>query len=423
MQKENFYIEKCKTLIEEKLAWGSSATWQNQDFENLSEKIFQATETQLSITTLKRLWGKVQYNSTPNAATLNALAQFVGYENWRAFTANGFQLPIEKDAIISESIQKPELETPSVFLQKKSHSKTIWGILGVVLIASAVAFWAFNKKAKTLIFNNLAFSSAPVTEGIPNSVVFKYDASDSNADSVFIQQSWDERLRFKVDKFQKEYVSTYYRPGYFRAKLVLNDSIVKEHDLFIESQGWLGMIERDQIPIYFSKKTIEKQGKMGIYEADVTQQGIDFSTATPWVCLTQVDKNKTVPSDNFVMEIELKNTYNKGDGICQQTRIVLLATEGVIMIPLSIKGCIGELELHIASEFFDGKTKDLSLFGVDFGDWVSVRYAVKNNYAKIFVNNQLAYEGIQNPLMGTVVGTRIGFKGAGEVRRFELRKL
>lgn len=85
MNKEEHSLKKCREVIEKKLAWGSSERWQNQDFENLSERIFEETRVQLSISTLKRLWGKIPYDSTPNLGTLNALAQFAGYDNWRVF--------------------------------------------------------------------------------------------------------------------------------------------------------------------------------------------------------------------------------------------------------------------------------------------------------------------------------------------------
>ena len=77
--------ENCKQLIEEKLGWGSSEHWTNQDFDLLSEKIYAVTGVALSQTTLKRIWGKVKYDSAPTVTTLNTLAKFVGFDNWRDF--------------------------------------------------------------------------------------------------------------------------------------------------------------------------------------------------------------------------------------------------------------------------------------------------------------------------------------------------
>ncbi len=417
MPNEAFFILKCRELIEEKLAWGKSEHWQNQDFESLSEKVFEETSISLSTSTLKRIWGKVKYNSTPNVATLNALAQFVGYENWRVFKTDGFQPS-------NESVE-PATNTSPAFSQKKYIGKKILmglAVVGVVGLISILLFGVISKKTKILAFKNIQFTSTPVTSGLPNSVVFRYDASKSNADSVFIQQSWDNRRRFEVDKNAHEFVSTYYLPGLFRAKLLLNDSIVKEHDLLIETDGWLGTIDKEPIPVYFSENQIEKNGTLEITLTNLEKQENDFKKEVPWVSLFNVQKSNEVSSKNFTMKTEVKNTFGDGDGICQQTKIVLFGTEGVTMIPLSIKGCVGELSLVIANEEFKGTTKDLSGFGVNFNDWVKVKFEVRNNFAKIFINDQLVYEGNQKMDIGRIVGTRIRFKGTGSVRFFELKE-
>src|SRR5579863_4219167 len=85
MEKEKQLLVLCRGLIEKSLNWGDSGIWGNDDFERLSEKIFEKTRVQLSISTLKRIWGKVRYENFPTTATLNALAGFLGYESWREF--------------------------------------------------------------------------------------------------------------------------------------------------------------------------------------------------------------------------------------------------------------------------------------------------------------------------------------------------
>lgn len=83
-------IEKTIKLYESNTGWGDSDEWTNQDFVILSEKIQERTGEALSHVTLKRVWGKVKYNSLPTTHTLDTLVQFLGYENWRAFrTQNG----------------------------------------------------------------------------------------------------------------------------------------------------------------------------------------------------------------------------------------------------------------------------------------------------------------------------------------------
>ncbi len=71
--------------IEAQLAWGEGSTWTNKDFQELSERIFDHTRQQLSVTTLKRVWGRAERVANPSGATLDILAEFAGYGSWRAF--------------------------------------------------------------------------------------------------------------------------------------------------------------------------------------------------------------------------------------------------------------------------------------------------------------------------------------------------
>src|SRR6201993_2881697 len=79
-------IRQVIRLYEEKTGWGDSSQWSNQDFLQLSELIREKTGVMISHVTLKRIWGKVKYESLPNTHTLNTLVQYLGYENWRDFS-------------------------------------------------------------------------------------------------------------------------------------------------------------------------------------------------------------------------------------------------------------------------------------------------------------------------------------------------
>ena len=67
--------------------------WTNQDFLRLSELIAEKTGVTVSHVTLKRVWGKVRYDSLPNTHTLNTLVQFLGYDNWRDFSVKNARCP------------------------------------------------------------------------------------------------------------------------------------------------------------------------------------------------------------------------------------------------------------------------------------------------------------------------------------------
>jgi hypothetical protein len=87
MLSETELILYCRKLIETELSWGLSDRWSNQDFERLSGMIMERTQAKLSVSTLKRIWGKVRYDSLPTVTTLNVMANYVGYTSWRDFVA------------------------------------------------------------------------------------------------------------------------------------------------------------------------------------------------------------------------------------------------------------------------------------------------------------------------------------------------
>lgn len=405
MTENQSLLLKCRELIENKLGWGSGTSWQSQDFENLSNRIFEETNVMLSASTLKRIWGKVQYNSTPNLSTLDTLARFADFLNWRSFT---------------NSLMEASELTTSAARKKYTLSRIVGIVLFIAVCILLIGFAFLKQPVKKLTYNHISFSSSPVTFGVPNTVVFKYDASNSNADSVFIQQSWDPKRRFKVDKNHHEYTSTYYMPGYYRAKLVLNDSVVREHDVLIESTDWMGLFYREPIPVYLPENIFNHGDWLGITESDLKSDQLDYHAQAPVFILTHVNKSFNVSSKNFTLDLELQNTYNQASTPCKQTNIMLLGTEGVITIPLSAPGCVGELKLRLGENLIEGTTNDLSAFGVDFQKPVQLRCVSRLNNIRIDLNGNTVYEGAFDKGIGKVIGARISFQGTGYIKSFKL---
>src|SRR6187399_3049227 len=101
MQVDSSHLKTCISLIEAKLGWPPSSNWRDFEFTELSDRIYDVTSVQLSTTTLKRIFGKVKYESLPSSATLNALAGFLGYENWMAFKGRPVETKIKTGSKLS----------------------------------------------------------------------------------------------------------------------------------------------------------------------------------------------------------------------------------------------------------------------------------------------------------------------------------
>lgn len=410
---------QCRRLVEQKVGWGDSEHWQNRDFEQLSEQILAETGVSLSVSTLKRLWGRVRYDSSPTPTTLDTIARFVGHDSWRTFRQhNGGSRPAP--VVLPEPPRSTALPKQMAPLPNHLSRWVLGAGLGLLVVLGVVL--AYRQRETTLRYGAVSFTSHPVAKGAPNTVVFRYDATDSNADSVFIQQSWDSRLRSRVDKAGHTYASTYYYPGYYRAKLILNDSIVREHDVFVSSDGWLGTVEQREVPLYLRSKVVKKPGEVSITAADLKAIDVTLTDNVPETRLSWVDSTSIINGEQFIFETAVRSTFSRGKAVCQPVRLMLLCERGYHQIPLSVPGCVGELQLVVGNREVSGKTTDLSGLGTDFNHWVPVRYAIKGKQAAVYVNDRLVYEGQTGADAGRVIGLRYVFLGTGAVQfaRFRL---
>ena len=103
MIKNEDAIDICLQLIEQKLNWGESSNWSSYDFGKLSDIIQDKTGVMLSVTTLKRLWGKLKYDNLPSITTLNTLARFLDFKDWREFGQRQTPASVDVDAANNSS--------------------------------------------------------------------------------------------------------------------------------------------------------------------------------------------------------------------------------------------------------------------------------------------------------------------------------
>lgn len=409
-QQEDRQLTRCRRLIEEKVGWGSGEGWSTQDFDRLSERIAEQTGVSLSVTTLKRVWGRVKYDSAPTTTTLNALVQFVGYDSWQQFknAPHPQHVPL---GISSETATSPTPEPG-----RRQSLRRWW--LGATLIIGLVGlslFFLNYVNHRPLSPEMFSFSSQHVTKGIPNSVVFHYDATASPTDSVFIQQSWDPRRRQLVPKDGHEHTSIYYYPGYFRAKLVIGRQIVQEQDLLIPSEGWTVSVGEKAVPVYFKPNEVIRNGSLGVPVPLIQQQNIPMQPQPPAVRYRYVREFNGLRDDNFTLETRVKNDFKQGASVCQRATVTILCKNEFFAIPLSAKGCVGDLTLYMAGYSAEAKTKDLSGFGADLSQWVDVRCEVRNKKAQLFIGGKKAYEALIPTEAKDIVGISYDFEGTGSI--------
>ncbi len=421
MHNDEIMIEKAKKLFESSTGWGDSDDWTNQDFVILSEKIQERTGVALSHVTLKRVWGKVKYESLPNTHTLDTLVQFLGYENWREFKSKNGNGTVKIETIQPTSNLNGHHREEGLSPVKKNRKLLKIIFLGAGVIAVVVIVFFMTRSSVNITKSDYSFSSKKVvSEGLPNSVIFNYDATKSPYDSVIIQQSWDKKLQSKVSKYQHQHTSIYYYPDYYKAKLIVGNKIVSTHRLLIKSNGWLPIVTQWPVPVYFDKKDVISGGKMSLSIEKIQSRNIKMQPVPPTVLYSNVQDFGEIYSDNFVFETSVRNDYNEGASACQLTTIYLLCEGTAVGIPLCAKGCISNIDLLFTNFYASGKQEDLSAFGVDFNSFVKVRVESKNRKATIMINDKLVYTVNSEIIRSKIIGFDFTFQGTGSVSYVKL---
>lgn len=409
MSAEHVFIKSCKQAIEAKLGWGSSENWTHQDYINLSERILEETGESISYITLKRIWGKVTYNSLPNLNTLNTLAHFLAYDSWRSY----------------QNAVRETRKSPFASLSLFHTNGKLWLQAGaaVLLFLFFLLVIPGAKDQPTLHPEDYSFSSKKViSQGIPNSVIFDIEASRSPYDTVEVQQSWDSRLRSKIPKNQSQHTSIYYYPGFFEAKLVVGGKIMQEHALHITSQGWYCAVQQQPAPVYFSIEEVQQSGRLELTAEQVAQKNILLQPQPPLTRIGNIRAFGDLTTDNFVFETTLQHTFREGSAACQRTSIYLLCEGEIILIPLSAKGCVSSSKLYFINHQADGKQKDLSAFGVDFSQEVRLKITSIQGEAAIYINGEKVYQVPETIQPVAIKGIDFRFRGLGAISKVKLGK-
>jgi len=409
------YLTKLKKAIEQKSGWGDSSQWTTQDFQTLSEAILEATKVNLSVTTLKRVLGKVQYNAQPRVSTLDALAQFLGYEDWRSF----------KRIVPSiHPVSSVDSSKPGNNAFRFSY-KILWIVVlvlgtvgGIIALTNRQDnYLPTSKPSQTnarLITNATHFRIKKISKGLPNTVVFDFGIDEPATKKIQIQQSWDPSKRINIQPGQQQATCMYYYPGFYQAKLVVNDQILKERDLFIESDGWVAALDRSKgRPEYVLANDLIKQNTLRVSER-VRQKIAQFEQPrTLNYCYFQ--NFGQLSGSDFTFETGFRHTLRSGRLICQQVKVSIVGTKGAVTLPFAIPGCVGELALYLNGEQVKGAVNDLSGFGCDFLQMQHLKVVNRQNLIQIYLNDQLIWTQHLKYNLGNLVGVRYRFAGDGEV--------
>lgn len=314
---------------------------------------------------------------------------------------------------------------------KQKIIRFVWFIL---IIAGLIIAAALVYIGKGRMHNEIAvpFSMDPaeviftskktVTSGLPNSVVFQYDISKVKYDSAFIQQDRDSSKRTRITNEYNYLTGIYYYPGYYTAKLILNDQVVKEHPLLITTSGWMAVYKRtyqQKIPVYLKKISVIKPRRLHVSLEDLKINRIENDQNFMIGLYNTRDFGK-VNCDSFRFETILKNDLKDGGLACQYVAITIEGEEGTMTASFGSKDCTSNLFLAFGDVSVVGSQNDLSAFAADMNTWQKIGYQVIDKNARIYLNDKEIYRLSYSRNLGRIIGMSYHFYGCGSVQRLKL---
>lgn len=402
---EQEYMLRCKKLIEEKFHFGNGhGELRQRDLEYLADSIEEKSGITLSLSTLKRLWKK-DYDKTPHPSTLQALVSLLGYKDWQEFKQK--ENPGTDDAAVK---RRPA----------KTRRLKKW-MLAPAAVAVAVLFWLIAFRSvphgnRPVMKGEVIFTgNKTVSQGVPNTVIFNYDVSNVKADSFFLQQSWNDLEKVRLDPRGHVFSTIYYTPGFHRAKLIANDSIIKKFRVHITTDGWFPLVryQRNEVhPIYIKQKDRPGDSVLHLSKADLVASEVNVERN--FTLAFQNVREFNAHSDNFTLETRVKSDDLKTVA-CPGVELTIMTEEHIYVLVLLSKGCESEVYVKMGETVHTGARHDLSVFGRDMLEWQNLKLQVVNKQATIFFDNKPVYNLSYKKDFGKIVGIVYTFLGTGAV--------
>jgi hypothetical protein len=342
---------------------------------------------------------------------LDTLSRFLNYRDWYHFKTQNI---IESKNNISPVPRK------AMRSFKLNQKVSVYTALALILIVTGIILLA--KRFSPINPKDVVFElKKNLSCGLPNTVVFHYDISKTGFTKAFIQQDWDASKRVKVLAANNYYSCIFYYPGYYNARILVDNLIIKTIPLLINTDGWLSLVRterRQEKPVYIDKKTLENQN-LHISPEHIKTLGIDI-TKDYFVNFYNFHDFGNINCDSFTLVSEIRNNMNEGGSSCQYSEIVVEFENGCLLTPFSNIGCTSILNVNYGDKYLKGSENDFSALGINLFDWRSIKIQVINKHVSVYVEGIKVFDLAFNASMGKLIGIHYLFNGCGSVRQTEL---
>lgn len=370
-----------------------------RDFEFLHQKIFEASNTDISTTTLRRIWSN-NHQNLPQTKTLDALAITLGFNGWHEF----------KIAKNVNSETKPPIRVGSL---------VIITIPILLILATFLSYSALenNPPHVTLVAEKTTHNGVPATIG------FHYDISDAD-DPIQIQLSWNPYEQTTLDPAKSFNTGTYFYPDYHEAKLLLDTIILATQNVHITTDDWHGLIMKsgyDTNPVYLEQDDFISTKKMSVTDSLANASSISQPEPYYPVFTLSNENLDSLSGDNFQLAFSTKLFETSVNMNCRSVDILVKGETGKLRIPIMQSGCYGVANMTMAEKNLSGKTTDLSSLTANLSEKTDVLVINSNQQLSVSVGENEPFIIEYSEGLGPIKVIKFVLLGPGEISGFDVR--
>ncbi len=418
---EREHLRRYANQLEQKLGWGPVADWGQRDFVQLSDLIFQTAKINVSVTTLKRILGRVEYKGLPYTATLNALAQVLGYSDWLAFKMGKSEQSIEPsplaDLINPRALRPEEPSTPWYQNQLAWRGAGI-GLFFGLLVGSLMFLLRPIEYPTPEVYTgpNILEVSPTVSDGkLPAKFYYKYvipKAYKRNLNVINIDGVPDRPIRFlqedSIGQGNGEFRIN--KAGLYIAKIFSNKTMLGYQHFVIPTQGWVTRF--NQLGQQTTGKSFRSNGMMNVHLPDLVEHGIDTTAdfLMEYVRVTDFGFD----GDDMVLECRLKchsNSYNHN----RPKFGIKVRGSG---LPIHLTFDASSTSHDIYNQYADvvvPVTDQKKYFVKPLNDFSYIKLIIKDKKATILLDDKQVYSLTYTKPIGRVFELSSIFRGLGEM--------
>ncbi|BBE18596.1 hypothetical protein AQPE_2759 [Aquipluma nitroreducens] len=403
-----YFIKEIIKEIEKKLNWESISLWTDNEYRNLSQLILEDTNISISAQTLKRLFGKVKYKNiyTPQSATKDALAMFLGYKDWLSFV----QTKNNKTGFYFRHSDKWNINS--------SYKRIL--ILGGVAVLFIIIILTVHFHS---IDESTVFYADNLSGTVPYTVSINYDISKIKNQEIYIDfdehEAEDSTLIEKLDKSRHLINHCFETPGFYTIRLWIDGKIYSSIKVHVLSDGWTSYyfnndnFAQRKFVLPLENKVMDQNNDSLLYlsPADLTKQG--FKSNTVYYLENMLYKDFGLSADNSEMEVKYKNSPENGGISCYDVEFRIIGENGLVSVMFVQRGCHRWSEVTVGDVLLNGKYNDLTNLSSDMASWNIIKIQLNENKARFINGQDTIFSCLYKKPLGSIKGIRFVTKGSG----------